>query len=642
MSVPIPDTALLQPTYTVPPSLDPREPPPPAITSPGGHIQTSRNRSTGTPRAPRTPTRSPVRSAASSRATSPVRSGLDRDQGSLDASHSNVLHAHKPGIRSRPTSSRGASPAIQSASSSRRSSGNGSYPPMLAPNSIDAALASSGVKGGVLHNSHLPTSPLSEQETSPPISPLDGLAGPTSSLDPTQQSRPLSGTISPRARPSSHATRPGHAPSDGSHGAASAFLRPVSPALSASASISDSMIFERDIESPLPPPIPASVLEHRPSSRKGSRASGLHVPHGEHGSSTGHSLAHSQTHSYSNLHQHYTHGDFLESKIPTVLDDAIEALTALSESEKRLQASGAAARTRLVDIEVESPVPVPLNWSSPTVPGGRTSATPRHTSNSGSRPVSPFRSGIASPRESHPTSPLLSAERPGLVNRASSVGPLLPGAFPSDEERSSDSWRRKIQDWIGPKGLEDAPPVPSGEGDGVGDQMKDLSLENQEHPQPSSTPLRVLPATILPPSGDRHRISFVSYNDILTSHPLRVDPLSDLTSGASGEPDHLPGTVSPALGMLPSARSLSPGAMGGVSRSVSLSRGARASPAPRDASSSTHGAGAGPSAIPTSIQDRLGISAHAGDRAKGEWEKEGLGKGLQERLEELITDDRGS
>jgi hypothetical protein len=26
-------------------------------------------------------------------------------------------------------------------------------------------------------------------------------------------------------------------------------------------------------------------------------------------------------------------------------------------------------------------------------------------------------------------------------------------------------------------------------------------------------------------------------------------------------------------------------------------------------------------------------------RGKGEWEKEGLGKGLQERLEELIADD---
>ena len=351
---------------------------------------------------------------------------------------------------------------------------------MLAPNSIDAALAS-GAKGGLGHNTHLPTSPLSEQETSPPISPLDGIAGPASVLEPTSQPRPLSGTTSPRTRPLSQAARPTHSAADVHHGAASALLRPVSPALSASASISDSMIFERDIESPLPPPIPSSVLDHRPNSRKGSRASGLNVPHGEHGLSAGHSLSHSQTHSYSNLHQHYTHGDFLESKIPTVLDDAIEALTALSESEKRLQATGASARTRLVDIEVESPVPVPLNWSSPSVPGGRTSATPRHASHSGSRPVSPLRSGVASPRKSHPTSPLLAADRPGMVNRTSSVGPLLPGAFPSDEERSSESWRRKIQDWIGPKGLEDTPPAQSDQDEGLRDQMKDLSLERQDN-----------------------------------------------------------------------------------------------------------------------------------------------------------------
>jgi hypothetical protein len=32
---------------------------------------------------------------------------------------------------------------------------------------------------------------------------------------------------------------------------------------------------------------------------------------------------------------------------------------------------------------------------------------------------------------------------------------MLPGAFPSGEEHKSDSWRRKIQDWIGPKGLDD-------------------------------------------------------------------------------------------------------------------------------------------------------------------------------------------
>lgn len=120
-----------------------------------------------------------------------------------------------------------------------------------------------------------------------------------------------------------------------------------------------------------------------------------------------------------------------------------------------------------------------------------------------------------------------------------------------------------------------------------------------------------------------------------------MDPLSDITSGAAGEPDHLPGTVSPALGIV-GGRSLSPGQSGGLSRSVSLSRNT-GTPAPGDATNAgAHGHGAPSSAIPTSIQDRLGISLNPvlpEQRAKGEWEKEGLGKGLQERLEELIADD---
>lgn len=470
MASPAPsDPMLLQPNSNLPPpSLDPREPAPPAITSPGGHIQTSRNRSTGTPRAPRTPTRSPARSAASSRATSPVLGLGTAKRGERGSFGTGAHGLHPAHLSAGSALTSGNSSRVESASSSRRDSGNSGvqHGMGIITNSIDAALAS-GAKGNqATHNPHLPTSPLSE--ASPPISPSEGLAvGLTQPNALAPRSRPLSGTTSPRARSSSQfASRSIH-PSADAHPTgtipASTFFRPVSPALSATASISDSMIFERDIESPLPPPVPSSVLDRRPS-RRGSRASGLNGSAGhDHAPPAGHSLAHSQTHSHSNLHHHYTHGDFLESKIPTVLDDAIEALTALSESEKQQQASGVSGvRTRLVDIEVESPVPVALNWTSvgSSVPGGRISgaATPRHQS----RPASPLRSGVTSPKASHPTSPLLSAEqtRPQLSSRTSSIGPMLPGAFPSGEEHKSDSWRRKIQDWIGPKGLDDEKPGP--------------------------------------------------------------------------------------------------------------------------------------------------------------------------------------
>ncbi|KAJ9120620.1 hypothetical protein QFC22_002549 [Naganishia vaughanmartiniae] len=677
MASPMPqDTSRLQPNYSLPPpppALDPREPAAPPITSPGGHIHTSRNRSTGTPRTPCTPTRSPAPSPVSSRAASPnpgLDNGRQRERGSFGANfQSHTFHgSHMVGgsaLSSRP-SSRATSPIRGPVSLSRRNSGGvGAHAgPAIITNSIDAALAA-GHNERPHASSIPPTSPLSAEDSSPLLKARDGLASGAVSPDlASPRSRPASGTFSPReklaARMSSksahHYADAGllgnhlHSGTQGHQVAAYAtgtFPRPVSPALS-TASMSDSMIFERDIESPLPPPVPSNVLEHRPS-RRASRASGMNGVTGELSASAAQSLAHSQTHSVSNLHHHYTHGDFLESKIPTVLDDAIEALTALNESEKHLQAGGTAggARSRLVDIEVESPVPI--TW--PGV-GGSTSATRLSNATTRCRPVSPLRSAVASPKASNPTSPLLESTqparpRPQLSSRISSAGPALPGAFPTGNEQSSDSWRRKIQEWIGPKGFEEepAPILPSKESEDVLNNKEAQAGEKDDLlPVASGTHRPTHPHSAHPLPSERHRISFVSYNDILTSHPLRVDPLSDITSGASGEPDHLPGTVSPAVSMLSGGRVLVPGVDGRVSRSVSLSRNTGSPPVPTDSPDSAGQArGSGLSGPPTSIQDRLGIHAHAAvvlpeERSKGEWEREGLGKGLQARLEELIID----
>ncbi|KAJ9122089.1 hypothetical protein QFC24_004316 [Naganishia onofrii] len=614
MASPMPqDGSRLQPNYSLsppPPALDPREPAAPPITSPGGHIHTSRNRSTGTPRTPCTPTRSPALSPVSSRAASPnpgFDNGQQRERGSFGANfHSHTFHGtHMTGgsaLSSRP-SSRATSPIRSSTSLSRRNSGTaGAHAaPAVITNSIEAALAA-GHRAHPPTSSLSPTSPLSEEGSSPPINSHDGLALGAISPDLAYpRSRPASGTFSPRERLAARMSSKSHADPNflGTHPhsgiqaqhttafTTATFARPVSPALSATASMSDSMIFERDIESPLPPPVPSSVLEHRPS-RRPSRASGMNGATGDLPASVSQSLAHSQTHSVSNLHHHYTHGDFLESKIPTVLDDAIEALTALSESEKRLQAGTAGgARSRLVDIEVESPVPV--TWAGV---GASPSTTRLSNSTTRYRPVSPLRSAVTSPKASNPTSPLLESTqpRPQLTSRASSAGPALPGAFPTGNEKSSDSWRRKIQEWIGPKGFEDVP----------------------------------APISASKKNGD--------------------DP-DNITSGASGEPDHLPGTVSPALNMLSCGQALVPGVDGRVSRSVSLSRStdlpALSTESPDSAG---QGRGLGLSGASTSIQDRLGINPRASsvlpeERPKGEWEREGLGKGLQARLEELIIDD---
>ncbi|KAJ9105433.1 hypothetical protein QFC21_001804 [Naganishia friedmannii] len=678
MASPMPqDSSRLQPHYSLPPpppALDPREPAAPPITSSGGHIHTSRNRSTGTPRTPCTPTRSPALSPVSSRAASPnpgLDSGRHRERGSFGANfQSHTSHgptmAGGSALSSRP-SSRATSPIRAPVSSSRRSSGGAGVHagPAVITNSIDAALAA-GSKEHAPPKTFSPTSPLSEEGSSPFMNSGDGLAPGVISPDLTSpRSRPASGTFSPRERLAARmSSKAAHSHTDagllGTHPhsatqahqaaafATGTFPRPVSPALSATASMSDSMIFERDIESPLPPPIPSNILEHRPS-RRTSRASGVNGVTGDLSASMSHSVAHSQTHSVSNLHHHYTHGDFLESKIPTVLDDAIEALTALSESEKHLQAGGSAGgtRSRLVDIEVESPVPV--TWAGV---GASPSVTRLPNATTRYRPVSPSRSAIASPKASNPTSPLLESAqpRPQLSSRASSVGPALPGAFPTGNEQSSDSWRRKIQEWIGPKGFEEASaPISSSKrsGDDPDNKEAQASEKDGQLPVEAGTqrpiPTNPHPTHLLP--SERHRISFVSYNDILTSQPLRVDPLSDITSGASGEPDHLPGTVSPALSMLSGGKVLVPGVDGRISRSVSLSRRTGSPPVPTDSPDNAGQArGSVLSGLPTSIQDRLGINAHAAsvlpeERSKGEWEREGLGKGLQARLEELIVDD---
>ncbi|KAF6755516.1 hypothetical protein DFP72DRAFT_895959 [Ephemerocybe angulata] len=103
-----------------------------------------------------------------------------------------------------------------------------------------------------------------------------------------------------------------------------------------------------------------------------------------------------------------------------------------------------------------------------------------------------------------------------------------------------------------------------------------------------------------PPSlshGPTKRLSFMSYSDLLTSTPASTHTLSSLTTSASTiePPPHIP-SVS-GLNLVSSVASASP----------SL-RGFSTSPGKRDS---------------VALLDNVG----------GEWEREGLGKSLEERLE---------
>ncbi|ORY20674.1 hypothetical protein BCR39DRAFT_555005 [Naematelia encephala] len=112
-------------------------------------------------------------------------------------------------------------------------------------------------------------------------------------------------------------------------------------------------------------------------------------------------------------------------------------------------------------------------------------------------------------------------------------------------------------------------------------------------------PIEEIPAipSHLTPTKDKRRISFISYNDLLLSVPTTVTPLGDITSG-NLSPEHLPGTISPNT------------------RSPVLPSAGPADHKPRPAG--------------------LGLG-------EGEWSREGLGKGLEQRLEDLVqTDSNGS
>jgi hypothetical protein len=100
------------------------------------------------------------------------------------------------------------------------------------------------------------------------------------------------------------------------------------------------------------------------------------------------------------------------------------------------------------------------------------------------------------------------------------------------------------------------------------------------------------------------RLSFVSYADLLSCTPTATQPLSALTSPA-GSPAHITG-VDPAFAPAPG------GASAGGSGAPSLRN-------------FIFGAGAGAGGEEDRMMDDVG----------GEWEREGLGRGLEERLEAL-------
>lgn len=137
-----------------------------------------------------------------------------------------------------------------------------------------------------------------------------------------------------------------------------------------------------------------------------------------------------------------------------------------------------------------------------------------------------------------------------------------------------------------------------------------LSLSHPPSPIASSSTLG------MGASNADKRLSFMSYSDLLASTPASLQPLSSLTTSASPDPPpHIP-SVSGITQSSPAAQ-----AHGSHSPSHSPGRG----------NSLFRAAGV--------IEGRAGDSLRdsgAFDDVGGEWEREGMGGGLEERLEALL------
>ncbi|PCH38811.1 hypothetical protein WOLCODRAFT_146737 [Wolfiporia cocos MD-104 SS10] len=129
------------------------------------------------------------------------------------------------------------------------------------------------------------------------------------------------------------------------------------------------------------------------------------------------------------------------------------------------------------------------------------------------------------------------------------------------------------------------------------------ATHHESTPHPAAPPQATITiATGLPPSPSpktgAKRLSFLSYMDLLSSTPASTLPLASLTSSATAlePPPHLPSVIG-----LPQAQYAASSSAGSI-----------------------HGS-------PASVLERDAVLDDVG----GEWEREGLGRGLEERLEAL-------
>ncbi|KAG1867685.1 hypothetical protein F4604DRAFT_1776415 [Suillus subluteus] len=272
----------------------------------------------------------------------------------------------------------------------------------------------------------------------------------------------------------------------------------------------------------------------------------------------------------------------LEHSVPSVLDSAASILAASSpmEEDHISVVSPSRDRDRLTASGFASPIGS-LRSRSPS-PSGRTSLLLSIPTQQG--PVTPLNIstpgvGAGSPqRLSIQTSPLAFPSKQGTSSKASSPPSINTPASVYYSTLSSVEPSPTTTTMEHPPAV--LPP----------NAMSTLSPSSTYTSSPYSRPITISH----PPSpthGPTKRLSFMSYADLLASTPASMVPLSSFTSCATPDPPpHIPGVEGYALNQHDAA----------------------------------------------SLSGRERDSIALLDDVGGEWEREGLGRGLEERLEALM------
>lgn len=368
------------------------------------------------------------------------------------------------------------------------------------------------------------------------------------------------------------------------------------PALSRSSS---SAIFERDIE-PIVSSSPPPAHHHQPNPHRIPRAKTT---------------------------------EQLEQSVPSVLDSAATILIGMGKDDEIAVVSPAASILEVFERSSGFASPIgSLRSRSPSPVGSKIGAVPPRGEILLSIPVSPqVTSVVPSPASilGLQNMPVATQLPPTLLQPSARPKPFvqtLVASTPPDTDTPTSSLSQANPTLVNH-------PVPNSTSSSRQSSPRTTTLDQFPAFIPSGqSPSQYTPSNALSPSSiashppspahlPKKRLSFMAYSDLLSSTPTTTQPLSSLTTCASAAdpPPHIPGVsglnvvsavyssgcASPAS-RAPSLRSFPLGAVG-----IGPTTGGLTHPGKRDS---------------IALLDNLG----------GEWEREGLGKGLEERLDALV------